>query len=208
MSEAALRPEQERALAYARRRGTEAPLAEIRSRVAATFAEIERIVAPLAPEVARTRPAPGAWCVHEVVDHLVVSDGLAHDQLVALLREEPATTAVPASLQSPQPLAADWPTLLVRFHQVHRQILDALEGASDATPLTATAAVEMVVKCTGADGAVEAVHWLHHLDWKAFAILLHAHDREHIAQILRTLDAVAPGNGAAKVPAAAEGTEG
>jgi DinB superfamily len=186
-----LRPEQERALSYARRRGTEAPLDEIRSRVASTFSEFEALVAPLPPDVARTRPSPSAWSVQEVIDHLVVSDTLALDQLTQLLRNESSDTPIPASLQSPHPLDTEWPSLLSKFTPLHQQILAVLYGASDGIPLSATAPVEMVVKCTSDDGQIAPVHWIQRFDWKAFAILLHAHNREHIAQVQRTLGSLA-----------------
>ena len=48
----------------------------------------------------------------------------------------------------------------------------------------------MVVKCADPDGSLRPVHWLERFDWKAFAILLHAHNREHMAQIQRTLAAL------------------
>ena len=184
-----LRPEQRAALGYARRRGTEAPLDAIRSRVAGTFAEIEALVAPLAAADAAWRPAPGAWSVHEVVDHLVESDRRGAEQLAGLVAGRSAGSPIPAGLLSVDPAAVGWDELRARFAAVHRDVVAVLDGASDATPLAATAPVEMVVKCAGPDGAIEPVHWIERFDWKAFAILVHAHNREHIAQIQRTLAA-------------------
>ena len=80
-----LRPEQERALAYARRRGTEAPLADLRRRVAETFAALDARLASIPAAHAHIRPAPAAWSVHEVVDHLIVSHRPAMDLLRTLL---------------------------------------------------------------------------------------------------------------------------
>jgi len=51
----------------------------------------------------------------------------------------------------------------------------------------------MVVKCARPDGALEPVSWLERFDWKAFSVLLHAHNREHIAQVERILNAPPPG---------------
>ena len=61
--------------------------------------------------------------------------------------------------------------------------------AVEAKAPTATAAVRMVVKCATPDGTLQAVSWDHRFDWKAYAILLHAHNREHIAQVHRILKA-------------------
>lgn len=188
-SEAALRPEQRAALGYVRRRGSEAPLEAIRTRLAGTFDEIEALVAPLDAAVAARRPAPGRWSVHEVVDHLVESDRRGAEQLADLVAGRAVAAHVPAGLQSAHPAAIGWDELRARFAAVHRAILEILDRATDGTPLEATAPVEMVVRCAGEDGSSTPVHWLQRFDWKAFAILVHAHNREHIGQIRRALDA-------------------
>jgi hypothetical protein len=181
-----LRPEQERALAYARRRGTEAPLAEIRARVAATFAELDALLAGIAAERARRAPASG-WCVQEVADHLVESDRPGVEQLRALLAGVSPAAPIAASLQSPAPLERDWDALRAELCGIHEAMLSALDGAHDGVPQEARAPVQMVVKCADADGTLRAVQWVERFDWKAFAILVHAHNREHIAQLQRIL---------------------
>jgi hypothetical protein len=181
------RPEQLQALGYARRRGSESPVAEIRARVANTYRDIEALVAAVPAETARRRPAEGAWSVLEVVDHLVVSDEPAAAQLADLLAGHSRHDVIPASLQSPGANELDWDDLRRRFATVHATIVGLLATASDDLPIAATAPVEMVVKCAAADGSRKAVHWIERFDWKAFAILLHAHNREHIGQIERTL---------------------
>lgn len=180
-------PEQQKALDYVRRRGTESTLAEIRRRVAGTYSEVEALAESISFDAARQRPRPDAWSVQEVVDHLIESDRPAVRQLADLLAGVSVEHPIAASLQSPSPLEADWQVLLEGFREVHRQILDLLDKATDDLPLTATAPVQMVVKCATPDGRLEPVSWLERFDWKAFAILLHAHNREHIAQIQRIL---------------------
>ncbi|HUP48370.1 MAG TPA: hypothetical protein VNA04_06230, partial [Thermoanaerobaculia bacterium] len=92
-----LRPEQQRALDYARRRGSEATLDSIHQRVAATYEAIESQVAAIGPVVAARRPGPpSAWSVHEVVDHLVESDRRAALQLAELLAGRPVADEIPA----------------------------------------------------------------------------------------------------------------
>lgn len=184
-----LRPEQLRALAYVLKRGTTAPLAEIRSRVAGTYADIEALVAEVPAEIARNRhPEVSAWSVQEVVDHLVESERPAAGQLERLLAGEDVAEHIAAGLQSGDPLGHDWHALRGDLRTVHENVLDHLATASDDAPLSATAPVEMVVKCEQPDGTFEPVHWIQRFDWKAYSILLHAHTREHIAQIHRIIE--------------------
>jgi hypothetical protein len=56
----------------------------------------------------------------------------------------------------------------------------------------------MVIKRARPDGSFEPVHWVERFDWKAFAVLIHAHNREHVDQVERILAAVAPGEGPAE----------
>lgn len=184
-----LLPEQMRALAYARKRGTDAPLHDIVVRVSGTFSEFEVLVDGVPPEVARAHCSVSGWCIQEVVDHLVESDRFATEQLATLLAGRDVVDPIPASLQSSDPLSLPWPTVLQHFRTVHENILDVLGRAADSSPLTAKAAVQMVVKCAGPNGQAEPVSWVERFDWKAFAILLHAHNREHIAQVHRILNA-------------------
>lgn len=182
-------PEQQRALAYARRRGTEAPLDSIRDRIAGTYAAIEARVETLPAGIAREHRQTSLWSIQEVVDHLVESDRPAIQQLAELLAGRTVDTPIPASLQSARPLDHEWSDLLRQFRRVHQEIVDLLATATDDLPTTATAPVQMVVKCAGADGVLRPVSWLERFDWKAYAILLHAHNREHLAQIERILSA-------------------
>jgi len=184
-----LRPEQQRALAYVRKRGSEAPVDAIRERVAGTYAALEALIEPISADLARDHRSTSAWSIQEVVDHLVESDRPAVGQLAKLLAGQPVEEAIPASLQSAAPLAKDWNDLRAELRGVHSDLLAMLAAATGDEPTAATAPVQMVVKCAGADGSLEPVTWVERFDWKAFAILLHAHNREHIAQIQRILAA-------------------
>jgi hypothetical protein len=159
----------------------------IRSRVAATYSEIEAIAEGVPAEKVQRRPTPSSWSVYEVVDHLIESDRPAVRQLAELLAGRSVDPHIPAGLQSPQPFTADWPALLNQFRAVHQQILALLASATDDVPLAGTAPVEMVVKCAAPDGTLQPVHWIERFDWKAYSILLHAHNREHIGQLQRIL---------------------
>lgn len=70
---------------------------------------------------------------------------------------------------------------------VDADILELLEGASDAGPQEATAPVVMVVRCATGDGGTEPVEWIERLDWKAYALAIRVHVLEHIMQIRRTI---------------------
>ena len=187
-------PEQTRALAYARKRGTDAPLSDIRARVAGTYSEFETLVAAIPRDVAREHRHTSGWCVQEVVDHLVSSDQPAVHQLAELLDGRDIAEPIPASLQSASPHELEWDTLLQHFGAVHANLVDVLARATDHTPVTATAAVQMVVKCAASDGTLQPVSWVHRFDCKAYAILIHAHNREHIGQVHRILNAPSRGS--------------
>lgn len=183
----ALLPEQIAALEYARRRGTEASVDSIRSRVAGTYAKLEALIEPIPQEIARQHRDTSLWSIQEVIDHLIESERPAIDQLARLLAGEDVDQPIPASLLSAEPLARSWAEVVSDLRAVHAGVLGQLALASTATALTATGAVQMVVKCAQPDGTLRPVSWVERLDWKAYAIVMHAHNREHIAQIQRIL---------------------
>jgi DinB family protein len=186
-----LAPEQTRALAYLRHAGTEAPVANIRRKVAETFRDLDALVETIPEDLVRVRPGPGRWCVQEVVDHLVVSHRWAGNELAALLAgEAPQDGPIPASLQSPGVMDLDWPALRREMSEVHGRLASLAAEAADETSLAVRAPVIMVVKVQGEDGEVRPVPWREELDWKAYVMAFRAHALEHAAQIRRTLDAI------------------
>lgn len=185
-----LAPEQQKALAYLHKRGTEEPMAVVRDRVGRAFAAIEAVLAGIGETAARKRPAPGKWCAQEVVDHLIESHRPATFQLEALIAgRRPEGGAIPASLLSADAMEKSWAGLVAELHGVHRRFLAVLEQASDTSDLGVTAPVLMVVKIATPDGGLEAREWVHELDFKAYAVALAAHTREHQAQIERGVGA-------------------
>ena len=183
-----LRPEQVRALDYLRRKGTESTFDEIRGRVAATFERFAELIDGLDAETARRSPRAGAWSAQEVVDHLLVTDRRSLEQLRELLAGRSVDDVIPASLQSVEPLATDWDSLRAEFRALHAEILATLDTATDDLSLApASAPVVMVVQCAEPDGRLVPVHWGQRFDPKAYALILHAHSRQHIGQIERTL---------------------
>lgn len=185
-----LHPEQIRALSYARRQGSEAPIDAIRGKVGATFGEIEALLDAVPPELTGRPPADSAWSVHEIVDHLVVSHRRAVEELRELVAgQSPRSGPIPAGLVSDEPFARSWSTLVAELKAIHGRFLGALESADDETPQTVRAPIVMVVKCRMPDGQVEPVHWVESFDWKAYAMLFRAHTIEHLHQVQRTLAA-------------------
>ena len=168
-------PEQARASEYLRRAGTQAPVADIRRKVAETFRELDELVAGIPEEVVRVRPRPGRWCVQEVVDHLIVSHRPAGEELAGLLQGRvPEGDPIPASLQSPDAMEKEWPGLVREMSAVHGRIASLVAEAPEDTPLDARAPVVMVIN---------GMEWIEELDWKAFAMAFRAHSLEHVAQI-------------------------
>src|SRR5262245_37961709 len=94
-----------RALAYLEKSGTRAPLADLRRKLGATLAAFENLLAKVGEEEARRRPAPGKWSVQEVADHLIESHAPAIPQIRASLAGQDPGPAIPAHLQSADPLA-------------------------------------------------------------------------------------------------------
>ena len=181
------RPEQVRALAYLKRKGTDAPIELLRRRIADSFADFETMIASVPPSLRRLSPAPGRWSAQEVVDHLIESHRPAVSQLDSLLNGlTPETGAVPASVQSTDPLAHKWDELVEELHRIHASLINLFERASDSCSLDVRVPVNMVMKADDPGGP--SVQWEERLDWKAFAQTLRIHTIEHRSQIERTLN--------------------
>ena len=175
--------EQVKASAYLRERATRLGPSEIRARVGAAFGNFD-LVANLREAEARRRPAPGAWCIQEVVDHLVETNRASLEELGSLLRgERPAGPPIPAGLQSGAPLARPWPDLVSELREVNRAVLSLLDSAGPDLPTAATAPVVMVVNVTRPDGSKGSHSWVEELDWKAYALVVRLHALEHASQI-------------------------
>jgi hypothetical protein len=191
------RPEQVRALAYLKRKGTDAPIELLRQRIADAFAEFETMIASVPPSLQRRSPAPDRWSAQEVVDHLIESHRPAITQLESLFKGlTPETGAVPSSLQSTDPLSRNWDELVAELKHIHASLISLLEGASDSCSLELRVPVTMVMKADDPLGPQDK-QWEEQLDWKAFAQTLRVHTIEHRYQIERTLrelsDSAAPG---------------
>ena len=182
-------PEQTTAKAYLRERGTEAPVAQIRERVAEAFAAMDALLDGVTEDRARHQPGGGEWSVLEILDHLVETHPRALEEMRALLenRHSPVSP-IPAGLQSAEPLARGWGDLRARLRRLHREVLDVLAAAPDRLT-EARAPIVMVINRRRADGTVEPMHWIEECDWKACAVIFRLHELDHLGQVRKTLRA-------------------
>lgn len=187
-----MRPEQIKAREYFQQKGTLLPGRQIHERVRAAFAATEEFLESVSEADARQRPAPGEWCVQEVVDHLVESHRPSVEELCCLLRgERPTGGPVPAGLQSKAPLDRPWPELVGELKGLHSEALRLLAGVPEGLGMEAKAPIVMVVNAKNPDGSESPLHWIEDLDWKAYsAVIFRLHEIDHLNQAKRALKAV------------------
>lgn len=187
-----LLPEQLRAVDYLRRKGSAAPVDELRPRLSQAFRDFEALLATVEPAERLASPAPGRWSPQEILDHLVESHAPAVEPLRQLLAgQSSAAVAIPAGLQSPDPHGLSWDGLVADLTDVHAALEAAVAEASDAIPLEAKSVVEMVVKAATAEsGEPRPFHWFEKVDWKQYVLALRVHTLEHRSQLERTLAAL------------------
>jgi hypothetical protein len=186
-----LHPNQVRALEYLRRKGTEASNERIAEQLSSAFETMEAILLTVPADVRTKRPREGAWCIHEIVDHLVITNKGAVSELHDLVQgRRPQGGPIPASLLSEAPLSTPWDLLLEQLHGVHKGFLEAFKSGTNETSVTVRAPIVMVVKLEGEDGKRKPVAWLDELDWKAYSQAFRMHTLEHVEQVKRTLAAL------------------
>ncbi len=190
-----LYPEQIRAIDFLRLKGTQAELPKLREQLAKAFVTLEALAEDVPPAFRAVRPREGAWSVHEVIDHLVVTHTLAEGELRELIAGRRSVgEPIAAGLVSDDPFAVSWDVLLDRLRQVHRDFLDAANAGDEDTPLDLRTPIVLVVKVPGADGTPTPVAWSHDLDWKAYVQAFRFHTLEHVEQIKRMLSELAESN--------------
>ena len=180
-----------KALDYFKKRGTLAPIDEVRARVASALEAFEAVVEPVDARTAARRPAEGEWSVHEVADHLLETYRPGLDELWCLLAgRRPPEPPIPARLQSKAPLLRPWPWLVRELKTLHRDVLATLDGVAADFTTDATAPIVMVVNVED-EGRTWAYDWVEELDWKTYAVVsfrLHAID--HMKQAQKALTAI------------------
>jgi hypothetical protein len=180
-------PEQVKAKAYLLEKGTQAPVAQIRERVAEAFVAMDALLAGVTEAQARRMPGGGEWSVHEIVDHLVETHPRALEEMRALIenRHSPVSP-IPAGLQSAAPMARGWDDLRAGLQRIHAEVLDALASVLDR-PTAARAPVVMVINIRHAGGQVTPLHWHEECDWKACAVIFRLHELDHLSQVRKVL---------------------
>ena len=180
--------EQRRALDYLSRKGTLAPVEQLRDQLGHAFAAIEAELDATPVEVRSISPGPGKWSALQILDHLVLSHGPAVPQLATLLAgASPEGVAIPADLQTPSGRLRSWEELRAHLGAIHEELQRLIAAASDEASLEPKAMIEMVVKVDG-----QPVHWLERFDWKAFAQAVRVHVLEHREQLRRTISTAVP----------------
>lgn len=177
-----LHPDQQRALDYLAKKGTNAPAETLRRQLSDAFASTERAFDAVPDALRESSPAAGKWSPHEILDHLVLSHGPAIEQFASLLRGvSPEGVAIPADLHRDERPA--WNDARTQLGEIHREFLRLMDSASDDVSLEPKAAIEMVIKIDS-----QPKHWIERVDWKAFIQGIRVHTIEHQMQLGRTLD--------------------
>ncbi len=186
-----MRPEQIKARQHLRQKGTLLAPPEIYDRVSAAFRATEEFLGGVSEADARRRPAPGGWCVQEIVDHLVETHRPSIEELRCLLRgEQPVGGPIPASLQSKAPLDRPWTALVAELKRLHAEVLAILASVPEGFVADARAPVVLVVNAKNPDGSERPLHWVEELDWKAYAVIFRLHEVDHLNQAKHALNAV------------------
>ncbi|MGH7300608.1 MAG: DinB family protein [Candidatus Rokuibacteriota bacterium] len=175
-------PEYARARTYLLEKGTQAPVAQIRERVADAFAALDTLLDGVPESQAGRQPGGGEWSVHEILDHLVETHPRALEEMRALLenRHSPVSP-IPAGLQSADPMARRWDDLRGALRGLHADVLDVLAKAPDRLT-EARAPIVMVINARAADGTVAPMQWIEECDWKACAVIFRLHELDHLGQ--------------------------
>ena len=176
---------------YLRDNGTQAPTATIRRRVATAFDTFEKLLRGVDATRAARRAWTTEWSLQEIADHVLETHRPSRDELRELLTgHRPAGPPIPASLQSKDPLARPWPTLLDELARVHAEIVADLAAAPDDYPTNVRAAVVVVMNADTSDGSTVPLTWEDEIDWKAYAIFLRLHAIDHLNQARKVLAAL------------------
>ncbi len=177
---------------YLRENGTGAPAAVIRRRVAQAFENLEKFLRAADPARAARRSMPEEWSLHEIADHVLETHRPSRDELRELLAgRRPTGAPIPASLQSPRPLARPWPALLDDLARVHADIVADLAAAPDDLPTDTRARVVVVINAEATDGSTVPLAWEDEIGWKAYGVFLRLHAIDHLNQARKVLAAFA-----------------
>lgn len=166
--------EQQKLQGYLKSQGAKLSAEQIRDRIQEAAEEFLAAVENVAEPVARRRPpAPGEWCLAEILDHLVTTQ----ERLTAIIAglvsgQKPAT---PMEIGATSGIAAlPWSELLARLRRSQAS-LSALLSANRHEP--------------NVDLRVDEGYF-GEINWKGYALILRLHYKDHAAQALKTLEAL------------------
>ena len=174
-------------------------MAEIATYLEETRAKIVRAVAPLSPEDAARRPSPEAWSVDEILTHLsLVEPGVAKRVAKSVgkakgegLERETSVASVLGSLDGPaldrlneKQVAPEFvePKTVLSMSEALAALALSRESLRHAMGEADGWALEKVVAPHPRLGTIDMYQWL---------LFLGHHERRHLAQIERTVAAVA-----------------
>lgn len=186
-----LLPEQISVLEYLKRRGTDADaqvlIGEFRDTVDAAYVAFSRVP----PALRLLEPAPGKWSPQEILDHVLECHRCAPAQLSRIAAGLPGDEAIRAYVQSPNPRAHPWRSMLHDFREMHKAMISAGTTLASGENLHIGAPMELVVRLQDAPRTRD-IEWTATLDWKAYLAAIRVHLKQHIAQLERTLEEITP----------------
>jgi hypothetical protein len=192
-----LSPEALRMIEYMRSRSQELGVDQIRERIRAAAAELEKVVEGVSETDARRRPIPGKWNIAEVVDHIAQTQIRGADELRHLLAgRRPQGPPVYEALRSGAAAWAPWAELVDGLRSANEEMVSLL--TSEAPTDGPTVLTILVVLRELPDGSKASQIFPGELNWKEYAILQRLHLLDHRTQI----------KGLAKALAAAASTAG
>lgn len=186
-----LLPEQIAVMEYLKERGTEADAATLLASFRATVDEAYHAFSIVPPALRLAEPGPGKWSAQEILDHVLECHRCAPAQLQRLLRGEQGDEAIRAFVQSPNPRAHPWRSMLHEFRAVHQAMIEAADAFDAEAPLNVGAPIELVTRLRDTPRTQE-IEWTAYLDWKAYLAALRKHLQQHVKQLERTLEDVQP----------------
>jgi hypothetical protein len=176
-------PARARMVGYLRSRASQLEPAGIEARLRAAAAEVDQALAGLAEVDARRAPAPGAWSIARVVDHLAQTMIRSAEELSHLRAgRRPPGPPVYDALTSAGAEWAPWAELLEGLRSANAEFVRVFAGAGVAPPPAGTIRTVLVVNVDGPDGSSPDV-FTAELDWKEYALVQRLHLLDHRAQV-------------------------
>lgn len=165
--------EQQKLQGYLRAQGAKLTAEQIRDRIQEAAEELLATVQNVAEPVARRSPAPGEWCLAEILDHIVTTQERLTGIISGLVAGR--KPSAPMEIGATSGMAAlPWPELLARLRR-SQAALSAVLSANRHEPN-----VDLRVP----EG------YFGEINWKGYALILRLHYKDHAGQARKTLEAL------------------